>query len=71
MTPNLALTPHLKPNNPSRESHISDTPRRKPKGKLEAQAYVEPIFQTPKVRESDQNRPVLSVVKKNIEGNLS
>jgi len=25
------------------------------KGKLEAQAHVEPIFQTPKVRKSDQN----------------
>ena len=32
MTTSLAPTSHLKPDNPSRESHISDVPRRKPKG---------------------------------------
>jgi hypothetical protein len=32
MTNSSAPTPHLKPGNPSRESHISDAPRWKPKG---------------------------------------
>ena len=41
------------------------------KGKLEAQAHVTPIFQIPKVRKSEQNRPVLSFVQNNKEGNMS